>query len=493
MAKKLGQRLINNFGLKVLAILFAVVLWIVVVNIDDPTKTVSYTTSVSLENTSYLTSMGKYYEVLDGNNTVTFRVTAKRSVHDKLSNSDFSAVANMEKIEYDEQTETYQVPVTITLEKNNTDVEISTKQNYIELALEDLSEIQKVISAVTKGTVADGCALGDVSIASYNVIKISGPASIVSLIDTVTATINVDGVDRDVTDSVTPVLYDADGNVVDTTKLTMSLKTVSIKAEVLATRDVPVQFSTTGTVADGYKVTGITYSPTEVRVKGENSALNAANYITVPAEVLDLTDISESLTKEVTITDYLPTGTSLVLSTDGKITVTVTVEPVMTKKFEVPVKNILVENLPEDCELEYEESTVTVELTGTEDAMSGMRASDITGVLDVSGLSAGTHLLPISWNLDQDDYSIEDESVIVTIVNTQDSGEGEETSGDGDSDDDSDAAADENEGTTAGREDAAGDDTDNAQDGDTADDAAGGADEAGDSGAQDGGVAESAD
>ena len=26
----------NNFGLKILAVLFAVVLWIVVVNIDDP-------------------------------------------------------------------------------------------------------------------------------------------------------------------------------------------------------------------------------------------------------------------------------------------------------------------------------------------------------------------------------------------------------------------------------------------------------------------------
>ena len=101
MVKKIGQKITHNFGLKLLAILFAIVLWIVVVNIDDPTQTLSYTTSVNLENTSYLTSMDKYYEVLEGTNTVTFRVTAKRSVHDKLNGSDFSAAANMGKIEYD--------------------------------------------------------------------------------------------------------------------------------------------------------------------------------------------------------------------------------------------------------------------------------------------------------------------------------------------------------------------------------------------------------
>ena len=56
MVKKIGQKITHNFGLKLLAILFAIVLWIVVVNIDDPTQTLSYTTSVNLENTSYLTS-----------------------------------------------------------------------------------------------------------------------------------------------------------------------------------------------------------------------------------------------------------------------------------------------------------------------------------------------------------------------------------------------------------------------------------------------------
>ena len=111
MLQKFGKKVMNNFGLKILAVLFAVVLWIVVVNIDDPSTSKPYTTSVSLENKSYITSMGKWADYLDGKNTITFSVYAKRSVHNTLTNANFTATADAQKIEYDEKTGTYRVPV----------------------------------------------------------------------------------------------------------------------------------------------------------------------------------------------------------------------------------------------------------------------------------------------------------------------------------------------------------------------------------------------
>ena len=100
MLKNLAKKLTNNLGLKVLAVLFAIALWIVVVNIDDPVKPAQYTISVTQDNMDYLTSNGKYSETLGGKNTVTFTASAKRSILEKLSNTDFTAVADMEKIEY---------------------------------------------------------------------------------------------------------------------------------------------------------------------------------------------------------------------------------------------------------------------------------------------------------------------------------------------------------------------------------------------------------
>lgn len=428
MVKKIGQKITHNFGLKLLAILFAIVLWIVVVNIDDPTQTLSYTTSVNLENTSYLTSMDKYYEVLEGTNTVSFRVTAKRSVHDKLNGSDFSAAANMEKIEYDEKTETYRVPVTITApQKYSKEIEMANKQNYIELSLEDLSRTQKVIKATTKGSVADGYALGDVKITSYNVLKISGPASIVSQIDTVTAVIDVDNVDTDVTDSVAPILLDADGNVVDTTKLTLSLSTVTISAQILSTKDVPVQFSTSGTLEDGYMVTGISYQPTEVRIKGESAILNTINSISVPKEVLNLDGRTTDLETDVDITAYLPEGTALVLNSDGRIEVKVTIEPIVEKSYQVPVDNISLENLSDEYDCEYDAKYVKLTVSGSEENMSILKKQNIRGTLELTGLSEGEHKLTPVWNLDSSKYTLEKAEVTVMIVKKEDTSATEDT------------------------------------------------------------------
>ena len=217
MLRKLAKKITNNFGLKVLAAVLAVVLWVIVAGIDDPVITQTYTTSVTLENVNYLTENGKYSELLGGNNTVTFSVSAKRSYHERLSNSDFTAVAYIERIEDNGEDGICRVPITITCTKfSSSNVEISSRQLYLELAVEDLGNVQKRISVATEGTVMDGCALGNVEIVTSNLLKISGPSSVTSQIDTVVATINVDGMSSDVTDKVVPGLYDGVGNEMDT-------------------------------------------------------------------------------------------------------------------------------------------------------------------------------------------------------------------------------------------------------------------------------------
>lgn len=401
MLRRLGKKITNNFGLKLLAAVFAIVLWIVVINIDDPTLVLPFTTSVIAENTDYLTAQKKYFEVLDGKNTITFNASAERSVLTEMSNSDFSATADMEKIEYNENTGTYRVPVTITPKRYTNKVTVTSKQLYLEVVLEDLGTSQKVIVANTRGTVADGCALGNLEVVGSNLLKVSGPASIISQIDSAVATINVDGVSTDVTDSVVPILYDEAGNAIDTTRLTLSLDTVTVSAQILSTKDVSLEFDTTGKVADGYMITGIEYPLETVRIKGESAILNPINKITIPAEVLNVTDITDDLVTTVDITSYLSSGTSLVLASDAKIEVTIKVEPVMKKTFEIPVANLTVENLREAYLLEFDEDVIVVEISGPESVISELRAKNITGTVNAGGMGVGKHRLEVSFALEE--------------------------------------------------------------------------------------------
>lgn len=405
MLKKLGKKLTNNLGLKILAALFAFILWVVVINVDEPVRTVPYTASVKTENEDYITSNGKYFELLDGNNTVTFNVSAKRTYQEKLTNADFTAVADMEKIEYVDDSGIYRVPVTVSCSKfSSNQVTISSKQLYIEVAMEDRGTVQKRITATTTGNVADGCAVGEVAIVTTNLLKISGPSSVTSRIDTVEATINVEGMNSDITDTVVPVLYDVDGNVIDTTKLKMSLNTVTVSAQILKTKDVPVEFATTGNVAKDYMIKGIEYSPRTVRLKGEAAVLNTVNKVSVPAEVLDVTGAVADVATTVDISSYLPDGISLVLASDAKIEVKVKIEAMVKKSFEIPVSALTVENLPETEKINFLLEDLTVEIAGAESDMKKLSAEDIKGTVDVSGLEEGEHKVVVTLLLDANLY-----------------------------------------------------------------------------------------
>lgn len=400
MLKKIGKKIVNNFSLKIIAAMSAIILWIVVVNIDDPIKTLPYTTSVTLVHTDYITSQDKYFEVLNANNTVSFTVSAKRSVLERIVTADFTATADMEKIEYDEKSGGYRVPVSVSTSKySSSQVTISVKDSYMEISLEDLGRTQKKITADVKGTVADGCAVGDVTVVGSNLLKISGPSSIVSKIDTAKGTVNVEGMSSDVTDSVVPVLYDAEGNVIDTTKLTLSINTVTIEAQILNTKDVAVEIKTSGEVADGYVMTELNYEPDTVRIKGEAAVLNPINKITIPADVLDLTETASDIETTIDISAYLPSGISLVLNSDAIVNVSVKIEPMVKKTFEIPVARLTVNNMNPEYYLYYGVEYMSIEIAGPQSSIQNLTADQINASVDVSALELGEHLLTVQFEI----------------------------------------------------------------------------------------------
>ncbi|MBQ2467116.1 MAG: hypothetical protein II506_05035, partial [Lachnospiraceae bacterium] len=119
--KRIKDIFTNNLGLKLLALVFSIALWIIVVNVDDPSQSKNFTATVQVINAEVLANQGKYYSI-DGENTVTFRVTAKRSVIERLSSSDFTATADMNQLENDSQ-----IPIEITATRYSGSVSITNR------------------------------------------------------------------------------------------------------------------------------------------------------------------------------------------------------------------------------------------------------------------------------------------------------------------------------------------------------------------------------
>ena len=91
-------KIFDNLLFKILALLMAVLLWVVVVNIDDA---VSYKkisgVKVNLINTDVLTSQDQTIRVEEGTDIVNLTVYARSSVLKSLKAEDFSATADVKK------------------------------------------------------------------------------------------------------------------------------------------------------------------------------------------------------------------------------------------------------------------------------------------------------------------------------------------------------------------------------------------------------------
>lgn len=207
MWMKIKKALTANIGFKILALVFSIALWMIVVNVDDPEQTKTFTATVQVINENVLTDQGKYYTLTDGN-TVSFRVTAQRSVLERLSSSDFTATADMNYLEDDER-----IPVDITVNRYASSVRISAQRLYLKVEVGDEMDARFSIRGETTGDPADGFAVDEVSVVP-NVISVRGPAEYVSKIESVRAYCDVTGRNMDTSETVVPVFMTRSGKKV---------------------------------------------------------------------------------------------------------------------------------------------------------------------------------------------------------------------------------------------------------------------------------------
>ncbi|MGX8703321.1 MAG: hypothetical protein ACSW8H_02585, partial [bacterium] len=81
-------------GLKIASILLAICIWLIIVNVNDPilTKTIR-DVPVTVENQSYIESLGKSYRIAQGYSTIAVTVQSNRSVVESLTSSNVNAIA----------------------------------------------------------------------------------------------------------------------------------------------------------------------------------------------------------------------------------------------------------------------------------------------------------------------------------------------------------------------------------------------------------------
>ena len=408
------NKLTHNLGLKILALVFSIGLWFVVNNITDPTIKKPFTNiPVEIINEEMLTNEGKVYEVLEDTDVINVSVIGKKSVLDYITKDDIKAVADLSELTFMNT-----VSIKVSSAKYNSELEFTTSVDNLKLSIEDIKRVQMIINTSTSGVPAEGYIVGTVT-PSQNVVRLSGPESLISQIDHVEAVANIAGYSTDINSSVELKLCDKDGNEIKSNSIKMNIATINVAVTILGTKEVPLNFIVQGEPAEGYVVSDeIITVPEKVTIAGRKNALENVSEITVVDSALKVDNMSKDLTEIINIKKYLPSGVQFADSTfNGNVSVTVGIEPLVTHEYAVPVENFAIGNVPEGFkasikELENENiKNYKISLSGIEQDMKKIDEKDIIGVIDMQVLAekqgieewtAGSYVSEITFNLPED-------------------------------------------------------------------------------------------
>lgn len=391
--KKAVRMVTNNFGIKILAVIVACGLWVVVDNINNPLETETYyNVPVEIINADLVTNEGKVYEVLDGTDTINVTVKGKRTVLSYISKEDIKAVADMSELTLMDT-----VGIKVSSARSNSELDFKTNIDSVKFAIENMERDQKPINVSTSGEPAEGYVVGGVK-PSQNVVRLSGPESLIDQIDHIGAVANIDGYSSDIDTSVELKLYDKDNNEIRNSSIKMNISTINVTVTIYATKVVPLSFAVPDEPAEGYVVSGEPFSmPETVTIAGRSSALDGISKIVVSDPVLSVDGRTENMTTVINVKKYLPTGVQFADSSyGGNVSVTVAIEQLVTKELRIPARNFAAGNAPENMKATLRETEnqeyYTIRISGTKAAVDAVNAESVIGMVDMNVLLDKTGL-----------------------------------------------------------------------------------------------------
>ncbi len=384
----------KNLGLKILSVLAAFVLWLVVVNVDDPVISKTYTSvPVEIINEDVLTEQGKCYEVLGDSDSINVVVTAHRSVIDGMSRDYIKATADLKAL-----TSLDTVPIEVRSLRYSDRIEsVTTRDANLKLNVENLVKKDVAVSVGYEGEPAEGYVLAGVENA-LSTITVSGPETLVALVDKVMAVADIRGINRDFTVTEPLLPYDEENSVISDERIKLSRTVTEIKYVIYATKEIPITSGFSGNPAPGFGTTGsVITEPSSAIIAGRGENYDDMEVIYIPPDMVSVEGASADVTTTVSIADYLPSGVKFTdPEFDQNVRVTVGITENSRKVIDVPLSNITIENLPDGYIASIADigPTIPVEIQGVGDAFDRYSGDLVIGKIDASSLVPRGAALP---------------------------------------------------------------------------------------------------
>lgn len=423
------RKITDNIPLKIMSVAVAVVVWLIVVNIDNPVGTNYYTlTNVELINKEYVESsdtIGKMCMPEEKQDSIRIAITTNKKIRDKIKVSDITATADLQQaVSLD--TNPVMVPITVTCSVPGVtpnDIKVTPQNLSVNL---DEKETQEFVVNVSRGDTKPGkdYEVGSLT-ANPEKVRITGPKSLVNKIDKVNATISLDGNTQDFTQDVNLTIIDKNQEALSDSEMN-SLRIennakVSVTARLWKIRQgVGISAGYVGSPASGYQVGTVTTVPDTISVAGSTEGLETLtqndNTITIPADSIDISGESRDVERKISLKDLLPDNVKLTSDSSEDVWVTVSILPEGSREFTLSTKDMEVKNKPDDLQVTFETAQIEIRIkSDTEDLDDLNTETDIKASIDLKGKEEGNYKVPVTLSLPDGYETVENVSTEVVI------------------------------------------------------------------------------
>ena len=388
MLTKLKMSLTNNIGLKFLAVLIALVLWLAIVNVNDPEKTITVSNiPIFVTNESAITSRDMVYNV-KSEQYLNITVSGKRSIVSNLSAEDFRATASLKEL-----SKVNSIPVDVTTKNASLGRKITIVKQSAQTILVDVENVEEKdftdLVVEYTGKVADGYVAG-LSSMSTDEVTVKAPTSIIDKIKKVAVRCSLDGTNTNISKKCPVILYDKNDKEIKSDEIELSDKKIRVNVNVLRAKQVPISTinkDELGKPADGYVVDDVILSSDSITVYGSEESLDSIESLDIQDDI-DVSDAKGDVTQNIDVTGKLPKGLSV--SGESTITVKVLIKKLITRTFEYDASEVSLNDLSSDLDVQLVTKKVKVTLQGEEEVISQLTKDDIAISADLGKVKEGT-------------------------------------------------------------------------------------------------------
>ncbi len=382
----------KNLLLKIMAVLFAIILWsYVLAETNPPREPVISGIPVSI-NVSELLSKGldisdSLSETVDN---VNVRVEVRQKELKYVSSDNIHAFVDLSTIN---SHGVYKLKISAQTTYGQV---ISVSPSTVTLYVDDYVTKQVPVKLVEAGAVAQGY-YADTPTVYPEIISISGPRIDVEKVKSAVCVVQLNDLKEGFNKSVDVELLDIDANPVESPLFANSLPSVIVRIDVLKKKTVPVDIKSSvfgqNDIAQGFEIADIVCTPNTVEIAAEPNVIAKISSISlVPYNIRN----GEN-TSVVVLLDYqLPPGVRMLTPEKAKLFINIR-EKMETKTFDNV--EIRIKNLARGKTARLSEKLIDVTVLAGISRMSALRLEDIIPYVDLEGLASGTYAVDIRYNL----------------------------------------------------------------------------------------------